>query len=64
MAVFLLVPWLERRFDGVAIYLQHYDLPVVHRQAVMVFILTLVVWVIVGIRFVPTHRHWQNKVVG
>jgi len=51
IGVFVLLPWLEHRFDRLRLYLGHYGLPIVHVYATRVFLTTLLVWLIVGIRF-------------
>ena len=51
LVFFLLVPWLQRRLQGFTVYLAYFGLPGVRRGATAVYLIGLVVWLIVGIRY-------------
>lgn len=48
---FLLIPWLQKHIPGFIIYLTHFGLPGVMRGAVIVYLISLVAWIIVGLRY-------------
>lgn len=48
---FLLLPVLKKKYIQLANYLDYYSFPVPDRTVVSVFLITLIIWVILGVRF-------------
>jgi len=51
LVAFLLVPRLLRRTPDLRIWLRHHDLPRVHPRLARIFLVGLIAWIIIGVRF-------------
>ena len=48
---FIAIPILVRKHDKFKHYLNHYSFPIPNRFAIYIFVISLVIWIIIGVRF-------------